>query len=111
VRNFYTSVVELRQPFRHEVTTEPYECGWAGEAVFFVSAEDTGADFASLQLRVRISPDGVRWTDEGTVLPTLTGPGMVAGKVGHFGGWLSLAGQIVGGAGTAVLTVRLALKE
>jgi hypothetical protein len=109
MRDFYTSVVELRQPFTATLATEPYECGWASEAIFFVNAEDESADFERIELTTQISADGIRWIDEGSTA-TLSGPGLVACRVVHFGGWLRLRGEIVGGARQAVVSVRLALK-
>ncbi len=108
MRNFYTSVVELRQPFTGTVTTTPYETGWASEAIFFVTVENTAAGFEQLSLRVQCAADGVHWVSEGTVMAPITGAGENMVKVSHFGGWLRLAGELTG---TATLTVRLALKE
>jgi hypothetical protein len=110
MRAFHTSAVELRQPFRAEVLGEPYECAWADEAIFFVTVADEGADFTRIRLRAQISPDGVHWVDEGTDLPLVTSPGLVAAKLRHFGGWLRVAGTIEGGAQRAVLTIHLVLK-
>ncbi|ASR35255.1 hypothetical protein BAY61_09930 [Prauserella marina] len=109
MKNFYTSVVELRQRFDDVVETHPYECGWADEAIFFVETHDL-APGTALTLRVQVSPDGIRWLDEGTELE-LTGTAFV--RVGHFGGFLRLAGTAVDGEGQPVpvtVSVRLALK-
>ncbi|MCW2538970.1 MAG: hypothetical protein JWN95_695 [Frankiales bacterium] len=109
MRHFYTSVVELRQPFAETIASEPYECGWADEAIFFVTVEDDEADFDQLALRVQISADGIHWIDEGTT-GLLAGPGLTACRVRHFGGWLRVTGELSGGAQRAVLSVRLVLK-
>jgi hypothetical protein len=109
MRSFYTSVVELRQPFKSVVASEPYECGWADEAIFFISAEKEGAEFDEIDLQVQISADGIRWVDEGT-RARLAGPGLTACRVSHFGGWLRVSGSIKGHSERAVLSVRLALK-
>lgn len=110
MREFYTSVVELRQPFTGSVASEPYECGWADEAIFFVTVEESDANFGMIELRVQISADGIRWVDEGTDLAPITGPGVTAAKVRHFGGWLRVCGEISGRSASALLSVRLALK-
>jgi hypothetical protein len=110
VRDFHTSVVELRQPFTGAVSSEPYECGWADEALFFVTVEEDDPEFETLNLRVQISADGVRWVDEGTTLPVMSGPGVAAAKVRHFGGWLRLIGTLTGRSAAATLSIRLALK-
>jgi hypothetical protein len=109
MRRFYTSVVELRQPFTSMVASEPYECGWADEAIFFITAEEEGADFDEIDLQAQISADGIRWVSEGTQV-RLSGPGLAACRLSHFGGWLRVSGNIRGRSERAVLSVRLALK-
>lgn len=109
MRRFYTSVVELRQPFTGTVASEPYECGWADEAIFFITAEEEGAEFDEIDLQVQISADGIRWISEGTQA-RLAGPGLAACRVSHFGGWLRVSGSIRGRSKRAVVSVRLALK-
>lgn len=110
MRTFHTSVTNLRQTVADEFVTENFECGWAFEAVYFVTAEQQGSSFERLELRPQFSPDGIQWVDDGSTLPTMTGPGLMMGRVGHFGGWLRLAGRCSGGAGRATITVRLVLK-
>ncbi|BDZ49601.1 hypothetical protein GCM10025867_18420 [Frondihabitans sucicola] len=107
---FHTSVTDLRQPFVETVETFPYECGWADEAIFFVTAETGTDESAQVSLGVQLSADGIRWLDEGSVL-TLRGPASGFVRVTHFGGFLRLAGTVAGGTTNgATLTVRLALK-
>ena len=109
MRTFYTSVVELRQHFDQRVETHPYECGWADEAIFFVELHDP-APGTQVELAVQLSPDGIRWVDEGTVLGTTS---TTFARVSHFGGFLRLAGtirQADGAASSATVSVRLALK-
>jgi hypothetical protein len=109
MKSFHSSVTDLRQPFAGTVETFGYECGWADEAIFFVTAErQTPAD-AEVDLRVQLSADGVRWLDEGSGL-RLAGPGEEFVRVRHFGGFLRLVGVITGPDPRSVLTVRLALK-
>ncbi|MEN5074612.1 hypothetical protein ABE437_12400 [Isoptericola cucumis] len=109
MKTFYSSVVELRQEFVTDIETHPYECGWADEAIFFVEvhAPEPGV---RLGLRVQLSPDGIRWHDEGTVIDTSTS---TFARVTHFGGFLRLAGAAHrpdGTAAPATISVRLALK-
>jgi hypothetical protein len=86
------AIVARNERWAGEAATEPYECGWAREAVFFVRALEAEGipDFASAQ--VQVSPDGMHWADEGTsvLLPRDAGDTDFA-KVSHFGGWLRLA--------------------
>jgi len=104
------AIVARNERWAGQAATEPYECGWAREAVFFVRALAAAAipDFASAQ--VQVSPDGMRWTDEGTslLLPSRAG-GMEFAKVAHFGGWLRLAVDLPDGASMTVV-VSLHLK-
>lgn len=109
MKTFYTSVVELRQEFPAEIATHPYECGWADEALFFVESHDLMAG-NHIRLRVQLSPDGIRWQDEGTVLDFTDS---TFARVTHFGGFLRLVGTAVDPNNTimaATISVRLALK-
>ena len=36
LRESYTAIVERSEELSGSFATEPYECGWAGEAIFFV---------------------------------------------------------------------------
>ncbi|MFF2452029.1 hypothetical protein [Isoptericola sp. NPDC058082] len=109
MKTFSSSVVELRQDFDTTITTHPYECGWADEALFFVELHDPEPG-VRLRLRVQLGADGVRWLDEGTVIET----GSCAfARVTHFGGFLRLAGAAHrpdGATAPATVSVRLALK-
>ena len=110
MRQFYTSVVERREPFRGSFVTEPYEAGWASEAIYFVSVDEPAEANLALDLRVQISVDGVEWIDEGSVLSRLGLEGRGFVRVTHFGGWLRLRGRAPEDH-DVVLTVQLALKE
>jgi hypothetical protein len=112
MNQFHTSVVELRQPFTSTVETHPFEAGWANEAIFFVTTESGTLPTTQVDLRVQISPDGIRWLDEGTVM-TLTGNAHEFIRVRHFGGFLRLSGTLsnpVAEPAVSTITVRLALK-
>jgi len=111
MRNSHTSVVDLRQVFAGEFATEPYECGWASEGIYFVTVETAVCDFNTLGLRVQISADGIHWIDDGSTFPAMVGPGLSFCRVSRFGGWLRLVGELQGRAAMAMITVRLALKE
>jgi len=64
----YTVTIERNRVFQGEFTTEPYECGWASEAIFFIRKLETTGRTLGAKLRVQISADGIRWCDEGTIL-------------------------------------------
>jgi hypothetical protein len=109
VRQSYTAVVERNRVFSGEFATEPYECGWASEAIFYVRKLEFTRELLGSVLRVQISPDGIRWCDEGSIV-TLTDADVDFVKVHHFGNWLRLAGDWIAGASATVI-VALALKE
>ena len=109
-RQSYTAVVERNRVWEGLFETEPYEAAWAAEAVFFIRALESAGDLSDARARVQISPDGMHWCDEGTLvdLPAKKGETTFA-QVRHFGGWLRLAGQVPPGAQIRVI-VYLALK-
>ncbi|MFD2793444.1 hypothetical protein ACFS27_07765 [Promicromonospora vindobonensis] len=109
MKNFYSSVIELRQDVGQRFETHPYECGWADEAIFFVELHDPEPG-THVELRVQISADGIRWLDEGTTLETAA---TTFARVSHFGGFLRLTGsarRTDGATTSATVSVRLALK-
>lgn len=107
MRRSYSAIVERNVEWEGPFSTEPYEVGWASEAVFFIRS--LGQSDAQGQGRVQITPDGMHWCDEGT---TITLPSeqdeVTFCKVTGFGNWL----RIVGDAESPVIVlVTLALKE
>jgi hypothetical protein len=109
VRQSYTAVVERDRTVEEHLNTEPYECGWASEAIFFVRKLEVQGPLENATLRVEISPDGMRWCDEGTRLH-LSDAEVDFCKVRHFGNWLRLAGDLPAGL-TLRIIVTLVLKE
>ncbi|MDP6038877.1 MAG: hypothetical protein QGG64_10030 [Candidatus Latescibacteria bacterium] len=111
MRQSHTAVVERNVIWSGAFETEPYEAGWANEAIFFVRSLNVSGDVSGAEARVQISPDGMRWCDEGTVI-SLSGEvdGVAFGKVCHFGMFLRLVGELPGGAEMTVI-VYLSLKE
>ena len=91
-----------------EGDVEHREGGGAGAAIFFV-ARHGPARGAVLDLRVQLSPDGIRWVGEGWTL-RVGQEGF--GRGTHFGGFLRLAGSATDrdGALPVTISVRLALK-
>jgi len=86
------------------------ECGWATEAIFFITVEDISGEAVALNASVEISVDGVNWIAEGTVFERIDKPGGYFVKVRHFGNWLRVNGQM-DGSGKMKLSVQLHLKE
>lgn len=115
MRQFQTSVLDRKQNIEDGCATEPFEAAWAGEAVFFIEVQKISGG-THLSAYVQISPDGIRWADEGTVLEGVAETGMRFLKVSHFGGWLRLRFSVTGGDrarddSRCLATIRLVLKE
>ena len=108
LRESYTAIVERSEALRGSFATEPYECGWAGEAIFFVRILERVGNIEGVTLHVQISPDGIRWCDEGTAI-TLGEEEVAFGKVAHFGNWLRLRGRLPDGASMRAI-IALSLK-
>ena len=109
LRESLTAVISRNETWTGASATEPYEAGWATEAVFFVRALKAGKG-APCEAHVEISPDGMRWIREGAslVLPTAV-DGLALARVRHFGNWLRLACDLPDEAEATVL-VSLHLK-
>ena len=135
MRRSYTAVVERGEPLRETFATEPYEAGWATEALVFVRLLAAPAG-ARVRARVQISPDGMHWADEGTTLPEAIGSGTPGGSTGgtpgtdaaantnadgtsvpvfarvrEFGNWLRVAGSVAPGDASVRALVYFVLKE
>ena len=106
MRQFQTSVLELREDIADGFATQPFECAWAAEAIFFVHVDDSSK--IGLTARVQVSPDGLHWLDEGTEGSLKSGEEGFFLRVREFGGWLRLRFT---GTGSMKVTIRLALKE
>ena len=111
LKRSHTATIARNELWTGEVATEPYEAGWAREAIFFVRALDAGGSLAGAAAQVQISPDGIHWVDEGTTfgLPDRSGA-VTFGRVAQFGGWLRLRSRVPEGATLRVIAA-LALKE
>ena len=98
-----TAIVARNERWTDSAASEPYEAGWAREAVIFVRAlkEPTGPQ---PMVRVEISPDGMRWLAEGTeaAMPAVR-DGLTALRVRHFGNWLRIAADFPAGSDSTVL--------
>jgi hypothetical protein len=113
LRESLTAVIARNETWTGASATEPYEAGWATEAVFFVRALTAGKGApteAPLEAHVEISPDGMRWIREGAslILPTAVDD-LAMARVRHFGNWLRLACDLPDEAEATVL-VSLHLK-
>lgn len=107
MKQFYTVVLDRFMDFNGTYATEPYECGWADEAIayFTIHKLEKGA---VLQARIQIAMDGIHWHDNGEVLKGVNAEGYYLLKVApNFGGWLRIAFECTG---SCTITPSLALK-
>lgn len=93
MQSTHTSVLARRVRIAGDFATQPYEAGWAREAVFFVQAEQEHPD---LVIGAEVSPDGINWIGRAGVTLPATGS-LVDLPVDRFGNWLRLT---VSGAST-----------
>ncbi len=95
MRRSATAVIERNVTWSGAFATEPWEAAWAGEAIFYVRQLQPGSvpREARLTARVQISPDGIRWVDEGGTLILEGADELAFVRVREFGGWLRLAGN------------------
>jgi hypothetical protein len=105
-----TAVIARNEIWTSKVASEPYECGWAREAIVFLRALDAPRRIGRTRARIEISPDGLHWVASGTgfVLPARR-DGIAWAPVGHFGNWIRVAAELPRGASIKVL-VTLHLK-
>lgn len=104
----HTAVVARNVRWTGPDATEPYEAGWAREAVIFVRALEAVGPAGTAQ--VQLSPDGMHWVDEGTNFPLPSQPdGVTFARVQAFGTWLRIAVDLPPGAAVTVM-VTISLK-
>lgn len=111
MRNFNMVVLERLKNFSESFATEPYEVGWASEAIFFIRVHEIEREDVKINASVQISSDGIHWVNEGTVLDPASKQGDYFVKVSHFGGWLRLQVNLIGNQPDVKLTIQLVLKE
>ncbi len=94
VRESTTAVIVRGERLADGFTSEPYEAGWATEAIVYLVGMDGGKGGS---VAVEISPDGMLWVDEGTKIE-MPGDRQVAfGKITHFGNWLRIRAMVPAG--------------
>jgi len=106
-----TAIVARNDVWTGKAASEPYECGWAREAIVWVRAMGLEGDLRGVHARIQISPDGLRWLDEGTALALPTAvDGIGFARVREFGNWLRVAVELPKGVSIKVL-VTITVKE
>lgn len=107
MKQFYTVVLDRFKEFEGTYETEPYECGWADEAIVFFTIHELKKG-ASLKARIQISEDGIHWLDEGNSIKKIKAEGYYYLKAdSNFGGWMRVAFECTGKCN---ITPSLALK-
>jgi len=109
LRESVTYVINRQETWKGQCATEPVEAGWATEAIFFVRGmEEAEGDLP--EIRAQVSPDGMRWVDEGAAIPIPQKRDAIEFlRVRHFGNWLRLKADLPEGA-TCSLLVSVHLK-
>ncbi len=69
MREAVSAVVARNDLWEGVAASEPYEVAWASEAVIFLRSLDAEGTPEQARAWVQISPDGLHWVDEGTMLP------------------------------------------
>ena len=104
-----TAVIARNERWNGDAVSEPYEAGWAHEAVFFIRALKAPVG-AAPKGWVEISPDGMHWVREGTEFTMPDEQDSIAvARIKSFGNWLRVATRFADGAECTVL-VTLHLK-
>ena len=89
MKRTYTAVVERAEPIKGTHESEPYEAGWADEALIFVKVRDGLDPEAQLMLRAQVSPDGIEWVDHHEASSsTVQRDGLAVLPIRNFGNWL-----------------------
>lgn len=103
MRSSTTAVVARNVLWSGAVCSEPYEAGWAENAVIFVRALKQGTGTPG-RAHVEISPDGLHWVREGNSFALPLGQNEVtSARVSNFGNWLRLSCEFLEGSSVVVL--------
>lgn len=105
LRESTTAVIVRGERVENGFSSEPYEAGWAVEAVVFLLGMDDGEGG---EATVEISPDGMHWAHEGAVLAIPARGEVAFARVARFGNWLRLGMRLPeGGARRVMATLHL----
>ena len=102
IRESQTAVVARNERWTGAAATEPYEAGWAKEAVIFVRAlaDATGSAVRPRRDLARRHALGARGHD---VCAAAEADEVTFARVGHFGNWMRVAADLPDGAALTVL--------
>lgn len=99
MKEFHAAHLQIKKCINESFQTFPYEVGWAEEAIFFFTIEHITEGNPTFTAKVQLSPDGVRWADDGeTPVATMSGEGVHIIKVApNFGNFIRLDVRTEGG--------------
>ena len=110
MRKSFTAVLEKNAKFTADFATEPYEVGWASEALWFIRVLEM-SDNATLSVYPQISPDGLIWCDKGVKSLAIQVSGLHSFASRNFGHWLRLQCKLGGKNPMVKVLIYLSLKE
>jgi hypothetical protein len=84
----HTSVLARRVWIESDFHTQPYEAGWAREAVVFTQVEGEHPD---LTITTEISPDGITWLPKGEPQVIAASERIAATALTVFGTWIRVS--------------------
>ena len=91
LRESTTAVVARGEPITDGYCSEPYEAGWAVEAILFSRLLVPPSNPVRGQWWVEISPDGIHWVTESPPQPMpLDSEHVVYYRLSHFGNWIRI---------------------
>ena len=94
MRRSFTAAVARNETITDGFETEPYECGWASEARWFVRALSWSGS-GLIRLSTQLSPDGLFWCDADAHPIEIRGTELSTANIQHFGNWLRLKAEVV----------------
>lgn len=89
MKQFYTVVLDRLTDFSGRLLSEPYEAGWADEAIAFIRIHEAEPS-DHIHAWIQISPDGIEWMDEGHHIECAGVNSLHCIRISNFGGWLRL---------------------
>ena len=99
-----TAVVARNETWQNLSFTEPYECGWAKEAIVYVRALSQPIKVEDIQAHIEYSPDGINWIDSGLKFQLPRRANEISFiPVTHFGNWLRVSADLPNGSSICVL--------
>jgi hypothetical protein len=110
MRESITAVVARGDTWTGVTASEPYDVAWAGEAVIFLRSLGAEGNPEQARAWVQISPDGIRWVDEGGILPIPRVDEISSVRVRNFGTYLRVMTVLPEGSSFKAL-LTLSLKE